>query len=96
MAPLELGSALTPCSLNGLRQHPPVLRPYDERGARVDAVDFHPAYHAMERLAFPNRVKNSSPGHPAAPPSPSARRRYEAARGRSPSREIRPIRMPRR
>ena len=33
-------------------KHPPVLRPYDERGARVDAIDFHPAYHAMERLAF--------------------------------------------
>jgi len=33
-------------------KHPPVLRPYDARGARVDAVDFHPAYHAMERLAF--------------------------------------------
>ncbi|HUF90915.1 MAG TPA: acyl-CoA dehydrogenase family protein [Candidatus Limnocylindria bacterium] len=33
-------------------RHPPVLRPYDERGARVDAVDFHPAYHAMEQLAF--------------------------------------------
>ncbi len=33
-------------------KHPPVLRPYDERGGRVDAVDFHPAYHAMERLAF--------------------------------------------
>ncbi|MEX2146078.1 MAG: acyl-CoA dehydrogenase family protein [Candidatus Rokuibacteriota bacterium] len=33
-------------------RHPPVLRPYDERGTRVDAVDFHPAYHAMERLAF--------------------------------------------
>ena len=33
-------------------KHPPVLRTYDERGARVDAVDFHPAYHAMERLAF--------------------------------------------
>jgi acyl-CoA dehydrogenase len=33
-------------------RHPPVLRPYDERGRRIDAVDFHPAYHAMERLAF--------------------------------------------
>src|SRR5687768_9621245 len=33
-------------------KHPPLLRPYDERGTRVDAIDFHPAYHAMERLAF--------------------------------------------
>ena len=33
-------------------RHPPTLRPYDERGRRVDEVVFHPAYHAMERLAF--------------------------------------------
>ena len=30
----------------------PVLRPFDARGRRVDEVTFHPAYHAMERLAF--------------------------------------------
>jgi alkylation response protein AidB-like acyl-CoA dehydrogenase len=33
-------------------RHPPTLRPYDERGRRVDEVVFHPAYRAMERLAF--------------------------------------------
>jgi acyl-CoA dehydrogenase len=33
-------------------RHPPTLRAYDERGRRVDEVVFHPAYHAMERLAF--------------------------------------------
>jgi len=33
-------------------RHPPTLRPYDERGRRVDDVVFHPAYRAMERLAF--------------------------------------------
>jgi alkylation response protein AidB-like acyl-CoA dehydrogenase len=33
-------------------RHPPTLRPYDERGCRVDEVVFHPAYRAMERLAF--------------------------------------------
>jgi alkylation response protein AidB-like acyl-CoA dehydrogenase len=33
-------------------RHPPTLRPYDERGRRVDEIVFHPAYHAMERLAF--------------------------------------------
>jgi len=31
---------------------PPALRPYDERGRRVDEIVFHPAYRAMERLAF--------------------------------------------
>jgi acyl-CoA dehydrogenase len=33
-------------------RHPPTLRPYDERGRRVDEVVFHPAYRAMERIAF--------------------------------------------
>ena len=33
-------------------RHGPVLRPFDERGRRVDEVVFHPAYHEMERLAF--------------------------------------------
>src|SRR3989304_667757 len=31
-------------------RHGPVLRPFDERGRRVDEVLFHPAYHEMERL----------------------------------------------
>jgi alkylation response protein AidB-like acyl-CoA dehydrogenase len=33
-------------------RQPPTLRPFDERGQRVDEIVFHPAYHAMERLAF--------------------------------------------
>ena len=33
-------------------RHPPTLRTHDERGRRVDEVVFHPAYQAMERLAF--------------------------------------------
>jgi alkylation response protein AidB-like acyl-CoA dehydrogenase len=33
-------------------RHPPTLRAYDERGRRIDEIVFHPAYHAMERLAF--------------------------------------------
>jgi alkylation response protein AidB-like acyl-CoA dehydrogenase len=33
-------------------RHPPTLRAWDERGRRVDEVVFHPAYRAMERLAF--------------------------------------------
>jgi acyl-CoA dehydrogenase len=32
--------------------HPPVLRAWDERGQRVDEVVHHPAYRAMEELAF--------------------------------------------
>ena len=33
-------------------RHPPVLRAYDEAGRRVDEVVRHPAYEAMERIAF--------------------------------------------
>ena len=35
-------------------RNPPVLRSYDARGARIDEIDFHPAYRELERtvLAF--------------------------------------------
>jgi alkylation response protein AidB-like acyl-CoA dehydrogenase len=33
-------------------QHPPTLRTHDERGRRLDEVVRHPAYEAMERIAF--------------------------------------------
>ncbi len=33
-------------------RHPPVLRAYDERGRRVDEIVKHPAYEAMEAIAF--------------------------------------------
>jgi hypothetical protein len=33
-------------------RHPPELRTYDETGRRVDEVVRHPAYQAMERIAF--------------------------------------------
>jgi alkylation response protein AidB-like acyl-CoA dehydrogenase len=29
-------------------RHPPVLRPYDARGARIDEIEFHPAYKQLE------------------------------------------------
>jgi acyl-CoA dehydrogenase len=29
-------------------RHPPVLRPYDARGARIDEIEFHPAYTELE------------------------------------------------
>jgi len=32
-------------------RHPPVLRTHDRSGERVDAVDFHPAWDALMRLA---------------------------------------------
>ena len=33
-------------------KHPPVLRSHDLRGDRIDRVEFHPAYHELERLAY--------------------------------------------
>jgi len=33
-------------------RNPPVLRPYDRRGERVDEIVHHPAYRELERLAF--------------------------------------------
>ena len=33
-------------------QHPPQLRTHDRFGARLDAVDYHPAYHELMTLAF--------------------------------------------
>jgi alkylation response protein AidB-like acyl-CoA dehydrogenase len=33
-------------------RNPPVLRGWDERGARIDEIVRHPAYREMERLAF--------------------------------------------
>ncbi len=33
-------------------RNPPRLVQYDARGDRVDEVQYHPAYHAMERIAF--------------------------------------------
>lgn len=33
-------------------ENPPRLRPFDRHGNRIDAVEFHPAYRDMSRLAF--------------------------------------------
>lgn len=33
-------------------KHPPTLRTHDARGQRVDDIERHPAYEAMERIAF--------------------------------------------
>ncbi|MGH7685492.1 MAG: acyl-CoA dehydrogenase family protein [Candidatus Dormibacteria bacterium] len=33
-------------------RNPPSLRQYDERGQRIDEVDFHPAYHEVERTVL--------------------------------------------
>jgi len=40
-------------------KHKPVLKTHDERGKRVDAVEFHPAYHALMRRGVTNGLQGS-------------------------------------
>jgi acyl-CoA dehydrogenase len=44
-------------------RNPPVLRPLDRTGERVDEIVHHPAYRELERLAF-ERFALASGGHP--------------------------------
>ncbi len=37
---------------------PPELRTHDRFGHRIDEVEFHPAWHAVMRLAMEHRVHN--------------------------------------
>lgn len=43
----ELGSAETAQLARDANRHGPALRQLDARGRRIDAVDFHPAWHAL-------------------------------------------------
>ena len=36
--------------------NPPVLRTHDRYGNRIDAVDYHPAYHELMRVAVGNEL----------------------------------------
>jgi len=47
----RLGSAETLALGEAANRHPPQLRTHDASGERVDAVDFHPAWHGLMRLA---------------------------------------------
>ena len=46
-----LGSAESFALGNSANRNPPQLRTHDARGERIDAVEFHPAWHALMRLA---------------------------------------------
>src|SRR3954468_170137 len=51
----ELGRALTGEPLEWGRlanENPPKLRTHDRYGERIDAVEFHPAWHEMLRLSL--------------------------------------------
>ncbi len=47
----RLGRAETLALADAANRNPPQLRTHDARGERVDAVDFHPAWHELMRLA---------------------------------------------
>jgi putative acyl-CoA dehydrogenase len=47
-----VGSADTYALAAAANRHAPVLHNYDRRGERIDDVEFHPAWHALMRLAM--------------------------------------------
>ncbi len=56
LAPLgrEVGSERVRALGEAANRHPPELRLFDRYGRRLDAVDYHPAYHALMHLALDN------------------------------------------
>ncbi|MEQ6916362.1 acyl-CoA dehydrogenase family protein [Halomonas aquatica] len=54
LAPLgrEAGSAEVQALGEAANRHPPELRLFDRHGRRLDEVSYHPAYHALMRLAI--------------------------------------------
>ncbi|HLW12818.1 MAG TPA: isovaleryl-CoA dehydrogenase [Casimicrobiaceae bacterium] len=47
-----LGTSETYAQADAANRNPPTLRAYDRRGERIDDVAFHPAWHALMRLAM--------------------------------------------
>ncbi|WP_230532135.1 isovaleryl-CoA dehydrogenase [Microvirga roseola] len=41
-------------------ENPPKLRTHDARGYRIDAVEFHPGYHALMRASMADRLHSST------------------------------------
>ena len=51
---------------NQANRHGPELRAFDRHGMRVDAVEYHPAYHELMDLAISNQVHNFAWHHEGA------------------------------
>ena len=47
-------------------RHGPELRAFDRHGMRVDAIEYHPAYHELMDLAISNQVHNFAWRHEGA------------------------------
>ena len=56
-------------------ENPPKLRTHDARGYRIDAVEFHPAYHVLMRASMEDGLHASTWDEPRERPSPSWRGR---------------------
>ncbi|MEM8838894.1 MAG: acyl-CoA dehydrogenase family protein [Pseudomonadota bacterium] len=55
----EMGSAEVAQLGDLANRNIPVLKTHDERGARVDRVDFHPSYHALMRRSIARGLQGS-------------------------------------
>ena len=60
-----LGSADMQAHARLANVNAPVLHRHDRFGRRVDLVEFHPAYHALMRLAIGSGLHSSQPGNVA-------------------------------
>lgn len=62
-------------------ENPPKLRTHDSRGYRIDAVEFHPAYHLLMRASMEDGLHASTWDEPSSPHAHLARaaRLYTAA-----------------
>jgi putative acyl-CoA dehydrogenase len=67
-----LGSAGTAALADAANRHPPVLHTHDRRGERIDAVEFHPAWHDLMRLAM-NAGEHCAPWRDPRPGAQAAR-----------------------
>ena len=70
-----LGQAETFALADAANRHPPQLRTLDRSGERIDSVEFHPAWHALMRMA-------TTAGEHASPWRDSANRSAGRARPR--------------
>jgi putative acyl-CoA dehydrogenase len=59
-------------------ENPPQLRTHDPRGHRIDAVEFHPAYHALMRASMKDGL-HASTWDETAPDSPTGSRHVARA-----------------
>ena len=75
-----LGRAATLAAGQEANRHPPEFRPYDANGRRIDAVSFHPAWHAL-MTGIVGRGMHSGPWARPAPGAQVARAAFYLMQG---------------